>query len=169
MGLKSTKVKYVELPHTDATAVPKDVKKGKVFYNNDGRQVGTTERKINLEVLKTVYGENVKSVVITKNNMTNGSVEIHYRINVTKEGYIDYAGIQGTTLPYTSPKYNGKVVAIECDGKFMTFDTVSDRSICLEYANIISVLQGEGWNPTNTFRVKVDKNSNSSVVVYYTT
>lgn len=56
MGLKRKifKTEIVEKPITDATAVPSDVAKGKVFYNNNGRQVGSgnvyTEKNFTISV-----------------------------------------------------------------------------------------------------------------------
>lgn len=43
-------------PITDATATPSDVVNGKVFYNNDGRQVGTKDA--GLKVLSTTVPYN---------------------------------------------------------------------------------------------------------------
>lgn len=48
----------------DATALPPDVKKGKIFYNNDGRQVGTAEDDPLLNYLKSKFGENVKTMMV---------------------------------------------------------------------------------------------------------
>ncbi len=55
----------------DATAVPSDVLSGKVFYNNQGRQIG----KASLS--------NFKTVVISKNN----------KIPLTKIGTVDISGV----------------------------------------------------------------------------
>ena len=43
----ASNVKVVQLMPTDATATSPDVSIGKVFYNNDGRQVGTVDNVLN--------------------------------------------------------------------------------------------------------------------------
>lgn len=52
----------------DATAVPSDVLSGKVFYNNEGRQIGNASLS------------NVKTVIISKNN----------KIPLTKIGTVEF-------------------------------------------------------------------------------
>ena len=120
MGLKSTKVKYVELPHTDATAVPKDVKKGKVFYNNDGRQVGEFSDAINIDVLKAVYGNDVKAITLNKNNMTNAS-NVFYYDAIKLSNMLFWQDIERTLgkhyVSKASAKYSGNIIGFEYKGR----------------------------------------------------
>lgn len=120
MGLKSTKVKYVELPHTDATAVPKDVKKGKVFYNNDGRQVGEFSDAINIDVLKAVYGNGVKAVTLNKNNMANAS-NVFYYDAIKLSNMLFWQDIERTLgkhyVSKSSAKYSGNIIGFEYKGR----------------------------------------------------
>lgn len=122
MGLDKPKIKYVDPPHTDATAIPEDVKKGKVFYNNSGRQIGNLEG-ITLNLLKAIYG-NVKTHVFNKNNGVGTEYgDVHYDIvfnenmevtNFNSYGYLYTQGYQRAT-----PKINGKIVALEWNGKMI--------------------------------------------------
>lgn len=55
MGMRKQKIVEVPMEIVDATAVPGDVAKGKIFYNNLGKQVGNHEcvDKIGNNILKT--------------------------------------------------------------------------------------------------------------------
>lgn len=120
MGLKNSKVKYVELPHTDATAVPKDVKKGKVFYNNNGRQVGEFSDAINIDVLKAVYGNGVKAVTLNKNNMANAS-NVFYYDAIKLSNMLFWQDIERTSgkhyVSKASAKYSGNIIGFEYKGR----------------------------------------------------
>lgn len=120
MGLKNSKVKYVELPHTDATAVPKDVKKGKVFYNNNGRQVGEFSDAINIDVLKAVYGNGVKAVTLNKNNMANAS-NVFYYDAIKLSNMLFWQDIERTLgkhyVSKASAKYSGNIIGFEYKGR----------------------------------------------------
>lgn len=182
MGLKSTKVKYVELPHTDATAVPKDVKKGKVFYNNDGRQVGQFDDTINIDLLKAVYGNDVKAVMLNKNNMTNNSA--YYFDCISLYDTLFYRYLTGSTtekyVSNVSAKYNGNIIGFAYKGKtVLTEMSVSyqvgnasgvkdiDRAAFLIGASDPDVIIIQTKKELHSFWVKVKDTCPESITIFY--
>lgn len=137
MGLKNSKVKYVELPHTDATAQSKDVKKGKVFYNNDGRQVGDFAETINIDLLKAVYGDDVKAVTLNKNNMTNNSA--YYFDYIALYDTLFYCNLTSssteTYVSKVSAKYNGNIIGFAYKGKTV----LTEMSVSYQIGNASGV------------------------------
>lgn len=53
----ASNVKTIQLMPTNATANPEDVLEGKIFYNNDGEQVGTLN--INLDIMQAIDLQNI--------------------------------------------------------------------------------------------------------------
>lgn len=174
MGLKNSKVKYVELPHTDATAVPKDVKKGKVFYNNDGRQVGDYEETLNVKTLSAIYGANVKEATFNKNNTGTAQADYLYFILMNGNGETISAG-------YGYEQYKNQMIAVSA----RRLIGVKFKGI-LHFAEFTSDLRPDGDGvafifdgPNHTeakiyvihkgqnIYIKVDSAYNETVTIYY--
>lgn len=121
----------------DATALPNDVMKGKIFYNNDGRQVGTGEMI------------RVKSVILPEieNNKIDTGVDEYIRWrNYIDEERTDY--FEGTSVSSSdSLKYNrivemkiGTLFGMELEGRYYrinaSFETIFGVREGIEWAEI---------------------------------
>ncbi len=110
MGLKLAP-KPEDIIH-DATATPSDVAVGKVFYNNEGRQIGTLDSSDLKLFLEKRYGKTVK--VIEGEGETNFHEECLKYLSVFF--YPDGRWGSSTLGNYTQDKYkkvSGFVVGVE--------------------------------------------------------
>lgn len=108
MGLKRKMIEIIEKPITDATAVPSNVAKGKVFYNNDGRQVGISDAiQIKTISRNCTYGQGSYSSVNTSRteysiHHGNGNVSVkNYNGSFTIGGNYHYKDIFNNILSIT--------------------------------------------------------------------
>ncbi len=173
MGLKSTKVKYVELPHTDATALPKDVKKGKVFYNNDGRQVGDYEETFDLTTLSEIYGGMAKERIFNKNTTGTDSVSYDCYIGISNTGQLQSGAAGITKVENAFSFYADKLIGIKFQSTllFAEFDLTGN----LNYHNGAFCLKGFPHSNSEIFvifqkqkiYVKISPTCTETVTVYY--
>ena len=57
VNIEANCLQLIPMSITDATAEPEDVRLNKVFYNNDGKQVGTLN--INLDIMQAIDLQNI--------------------------------------------------------------------------------------------------------------
>ena len=92
----------------DATAAPRDVKSGKVFYNNKGRQTGTATFRSTKQTIYTVNAGNIGTTGYTGSPMYATPT----RINDTY--YLLYGNLKISTIYNARPVYHLSV-NIKCD------------------------------------------------------
>ena len=101
----------------DATAMPSDVASGKVFYNNDGRQVGTNQFQVKIYTIPAQTVDSNQFEISGKNGLlkyslgsftpsgsyynSSGTVRFNYK-KVFTIGYKSIVGISynGTFYPF---------------------------------------------------------------------
>lgn len=93
---------------TDATAAPKDVKSGKVFYNNKGRQTGTATFRSTKQTIYTVKAGTINTISCTGSPMYATPT----RINDTY--YLLYGNLKISTIYNARPVYHLSV-NIKCE------------------------------------------------------
>lgn len=93
-------------PITDATAIPSDVVNGKVFYNNNGRQIGTLTGGIKTATIKVPSGPEESNSYYTP-----------YYIDVSSGGLIkeyDY-DIDGSSSPFYTLNLPNNLISLKID------------------------------------------------------
>lgn len=111
----------------DATALPADVAAGKVFYNNDGRQVGKNKMGFK-EFLEAKYGRAIKAITIESGSEVSGNSSRSYnqKIDLTiGETIASYNGQTSSSYKRSDLKFvTGTFVGVElkdADGNVLTF------------------------------------------------
>lgn len=136
----------------DATALPEDVAAGKVFYNNDGKQVGTSKILKNVTLIKgnkTILND-VSDEVCYPNIYNNSLYMQDYELHITRHyGMINIPDLNRIlSITYKGVKYqcdlNGlytrKYIFIK-DSTYsesytiFMFDTVDKNLYCLEHGD----------------------------------
>lgn len=120
-------------PITDATAVANDVKRGKIFYNNSGKKIGTyqpsvssLEKNVRIPIKKGSYpySDPYESNTIWVNSLSR-------TIRDSKEGSgILTTGIMDTGSP-TSSTYYGRVTYNQ-DNLILEYDYPQNTTYCTE-------------------------------------
>ena len=93
---------------TDATAAPKDVKSGKVFYNNNGHQTGTATFQSTKQTIYTVKAGTINSTGYT------GSPMYATPTCINDTYYLLYGNLKISTIYNARPVYHLSV-NIKCE------------------------------------------------------
>lgn len=90
-------------PITDASAIPSDVTVGKVFYNNDGRQVGTG------------YNRSTTTVTLPYTENWNDRCNMWVDIDTYEQHYTSgmYDGIPYDSSDYVSIEGNHRIIDVD--------------------------------------------------------
>lgn len=146
----------------DATALPEDVRKGKVFYNNQGRQIGVRDSK-------DLYYVQMQA---EKNTTNNGSVSMEIYTLATITVYLsnhrfDYT-IEEFNRSYSFNYYSKdiipnvkKAVAIEIDGKYLPL--LDYQYIDGSLKNTIMWIQISGSNGGYSYVYIINRNNSLEV------
>lgn len=103
---------------TDATAIPADVSEGKIFYNNEGRQVGTYVNELPYRLIYPTGFSNDGSPVLSGTynyhtfDLINGTVKTQ-TLTYSSDTFVTGYRIQGFAKPYdifVGFYYNGTIV-----------------------------------------------------------
>lgn len=161
MGLLIPSVAFVTPQHTDATAIAEDVKKGKVFYNNDGKITGSFEPEIGLEIMQKIYGNTVKSAFYNKNN--KGSVSTSYWKVIGFTDDLSIHSIYNMNTQYGSEyiKISGKLIGLKVSGKTLVLPCDMSGT-CYSIGFICSIV----INSDSIF-IKVNQDFNENVEIFY--
>lgn len=130
----------------DATALPEDVRKGKVFYDNQGRQVGNA--------VENPWSDLKYIVIDLKSGSSNENINVDYYTNVKviEIDEYDYHKIQNsydnnlkqTGFPYANKiALKGKIFFAELEGKtfYLNYDFFDQE--------IITGLRIQEWQNSN--------------------
>lgn len=110
----------------DATAIPADVASGKIFYNAEGRQVGS--------------GKMIKKIIMPKRSgsYTSGTIRDGYRYR-SSDGY-RFGSFMEFDDNLIAGHYNGvngigHIIGVDIDGIYTTCPSVSTGCTCYTYRN----------------------------------
>lgn len=130
MGLQTQVKVYQDPVHTDATAALEEVEKGKIFYNNAGRQIGTYIPALGLSEIQGFFGNDVKSITLSKNNMQTVKYlydsSIRFDLNLKLIGPY-YGGSDSITLTYAT-KMVGRLIGFSVSGKTVLMPHILPKS-----------------------------------------
>ena len=158
----------------DATAVPSDVMKGKVFYNNDGRQIGSSES------LKTGIF-NVSTSNLGSNNYSLSCPEVTMFTVDTYDNNVHPSGNKMPTINYCQRlmienllfiygvKVNGKIFHIPCLNVDSTDNFSMGFSVTTYLMNRTRTYFECVIHNSEIFIIKGDYNSDLNFEILYTT
>lgn len=151
MGVLNSKVIIKTSSQEDATAIPDDVIKGKIFYNKKGKQTGTLN-KLSLENLRAIYGSDLKSVTVNKNQMVSVPTitEKDYYIRVTDYG-------QGLAIGSIYEGYSNITI-----NKAFTF---TGKIIGIEFQSDILILPFATNFPQNLYGINIKESSTNPIII----
>lgn len=166
MGLQTPIKAYIKAEHTDATAQPTDVYTDKVFYNNDGRQMGIFIPHIDLNMLQFIYGSDLKSINFNKYN--KGSATVRYGNYIMFDENLNAYGMGGTVTQYVYDVFTtkGRIIGIKYKNKTILLYPNTGWQITI--GELINVFQDYNNKTYETIiGVKIEENCNDSITIFY--
>lgn len=125
---------------SDATAVAADVRRGKVFYNNDGRQVGTNQM---IDGMPSVSGCKTKSIPVQTSDLITTGLSCTTATNSSDAGKISINHIRITDKVWSfgrelgKQKYSGSNTYVVSFGYNQNLTIVATTLVAIKIGSVI--------------------------------